>query len=90
MKIEVAFASTSRQVVVPVDVPEQTTLEAAILKSGILSRCPEIDLATQKVGVFSKVKALTAVVSEGDRIEIYRPITANASELLPNGEGDDD
>lgn len=82
MKIEVAYASASRQIVVPVDVPEQTTLEAAIQKSGILSRCPEIDLSSQKVGIFSRVKPLTATVSEGDRIEIYRPVTAKASEVL--------
>jgi putative ubiquitin-RnfH superfamily antitoxin RatB of RatAB toxin-antitoxin module len=79
MKIEVAFASASRQVVIPVDVPEETTLEAAIQKSGILSRCPEIDLTTQKVGVFARVKPLTTIVSAGDRIEIYRPTTATLS-----------
>lgn len=76
MKIEIAFASASRQVVIPVEVPEETTLEAAIQKSGILARCPEIDLSTQKVGIFARVKPLTTIVSAGDRIEIYRPATA--------------
>ena len=85
MKIEVAFASASRQIVIPVDVPDDTTLEAAIQKSGILSRCPEIDLATQKVGIFARVKPLTTIASAGDRIEIYRPATA-----LPQQDPDDE
>jgi len=84
MKIEVAYASASRQIVVPVNVPEQTTVETAIQKSGILSRCPDIDLSSQKVGIFSRVKPLTALVAEGDRIEIYRPITAKTPEALPD------
>jgi putative ubiquitin-RnfH superfamily antitoxin RatB of RatAB toxin-antitoxin module len=70
--------------VIPVEVPEETTLEAAIQKSGILSRCPEIDLATQKVGIFARVKPLTTIASAGDRIEIYRPATAK-----PAGENED-
>lgn len=90
MKIEIAYASASRQILIPVDVPEETTIEAAIQKSGILSRCPEIDLASQKVGIFSKVKPLSTIVSAGDRIEIYRPVTAKASEVLPRGEKEDD
>ncbi|BAE51423.1 RnfH family protein [Paramagnetospirillum magneticum] len=77
MKIGVVYALPSRQSWLSIDVPEGTTVKEAIQKSGILNQFPEIDLETQKVGIFGKAAALDAVVEEGARIEIYRPITVD-------------
>jgi hypothetical protein len=49
----------------------------AIEHSGLLSQFPEIDLNTQKVGIFGKLTKLTAKVTEHDRVEVYRDITAD-------------
>ena len=46
----------------------------------LLERFPEIDLATNKVGIFGKAAALSATLTEGDRIEIYRPLIADPKE----------
>jgi hypothetical protein len=59
------------------EVPDDSTVREAIERSGLLKRFPDIDLETQKVGIFGKFTKLDARVSEGDRIEIYRPITAD-------------
>jgi len=72
------------------DVPEDSSVEQAILRSGILKRFPEIDLATQKVGIFGKLVKLDAPVKEGDRIEIYRPIIADPKTVRRRRIGDDD
>lgn len=77
MKIGVVYAKPDRQTWLDVDVPEGATVKDAIVQSGILGQCPEIDLATQKVGVFGKVMELDAVLEPGARVEIYRPITAD-------------
>ncbi len=77
MKVGVVYAVPSRQAWLTIDVPEGTTVKDAIERSGVLRQFPEIDLATQKVGIFGKVAALDAVLEEGARIEIYRPITAD-------------
>ncbi len=77
MKVGVVYAVPTRQSWLTIDVAEGTTVKQAIEKSGILHQFPEIDLETQKVGVFGKATALDAVVEEGARIEIYRPITAD-------------
>lgn len=74
MKIGIAYASTSRQAWLNTEVPEGATIQEAIERSGILKQFPEIDLEAQKVGIFGKLAKLDAVLAEGDRVEIYRPI----------------
>jgi hypothetical protein len=48
---------------------------------------PDIDLANCSVGIFGKVAQLDAALKPGDRVEIYRAITAIRlrflAELLP-------
>lgn len=78
--VEVAYAAISQQKIIPVCVSIGSTIEQVIQQSGILILFPEIDLAKQKVGVFSKQKQLTDVVHEGDRVEIYRPLTIDPKE----------
>ncbi len=77
MKISIAYAEPIAQIWLRLEVPEPCTIEQAIARSGLLERLPHIDLSTQKVGVLGKVKPLDTPLSEGDRIEIYRPITAD-------------
>ncbi len=74
MQVDVVYATAERQVWLTIDVPEGTTVVTAIQASGILQRCPEIDLKAQKVGIFSKLTKLDATVEAGSRIEIYRPV----------------
>jgi putative ubiquitin-RnfH superfamily antitoxin RatB of RatAB toxin-antitoxin module len=49
----------------------------AIQSSGILKRFPAIDLEKQKTGIFGKFVKLDAVLQDGDRVEIYRPLTVD-------------
>ena len=78
--IEVAYARPDEQVILALQVPDGSTIEDAIRRSGVLERFPEIDLATNKVGVFGKVGKLDQELSPGDRVEIYRPLIADPKE----------
>jgi len=80
LEVEVAYATPEEQIIVPLAVEPGTTVEAAIRRSGLLERFPEIDLAENKVGVFGKVATLGANLGEGDRVEIYRPLIADPKE----------
>lgn len=77
MKIRVVYASPTRQAWLSVEVPDDTTVKDAIERSGILQQFPEIDLEQHKVGIFSKLTKLDTTLADGDRIEIYRPITCD-------------
>jgi putative ubiquitin-RnfH superfamily antitoxin RatB of RatAB toxin-antitoxin module len=77
MNIGVAYADKFKQVWLKLEVPDDSTVQQAIQHSGLLEQFPEIDLETQKVGIFGKITKLDAKLEEGSRIEIYRPITAD-------------
>ncbi len=78
--IEVAYASDSQSWLIPFEVEEGTTVQQAIASSGILQQCPDINLQTNKVGLFSKIIELDVPVRAGDRIEIYRPLLLDPKE----------
>ncbi len=77
MIVSITYAKAARQLWFNFEVPEETTVQDAIDQSGILEKFPDIDLNVQKVGVFGKLSKLEAKLKEGDRVEIYRPITAD-------------
>ena len=74
MKIGIAYALSQRQVWFDVNLPNGATIKDAIECSGILGQFPEIELEKNKVGIYGKVSKLDAVLNDGDRVEIYRPI----------------
>ncbi len=88
MKIGIAYALPKRQVWFDIEIPEGSTVQDAINRSGILNQFPEIDLEKQKVGIFSKLTKLDAVLNEGDRVEIYRPIICDPKTVPRKSKGE--
>jgi len=74
MHISIAYALPHEQLLEEVNVPDETTVEQAIHMSHMLEKYTEIDLATNKVGIFSKLVKLDQPLREGDRVEIYRAL----------------
>ncbi len=83
INVEVAYALPEKQVIRTVNVDEGTTIGAAIVQSGIMMNFPELDLKLEdaKVGIFGKAAAMTTVLNDGDRVEIYRPLIADPKEV---------
>ena len=77
ISVEVVYALPEKQYQLYVKVEQGSTIEQAILKSGLLELRREIDLASNKVGIYSRPVKLDDVVNEGDRIEVYRPLIAD-------------
>jgi hypothetical protein len=77
MQIGVAYSEPGQQIWLTIEVPDESTVEDGIERSGILKQFPHIDLSTQKVGVFGRLVKLQAALKPGDRIEIYRGIIAD-------------
>jgi len=77
VNIGVAYSNQSRQVWLKLDLPDGSTVIDAIEESGVLDMFPEIDLENQKIGIYGKMTKPDVQLKEGDRIEIYRAITAD-------------
>jgi putative ubiquitin-RnfH superfamily antitoxin RatB of RatAB toxin-antitoxin module len=71
----------------PADTPDSSIAQDAIDRSSVLRQSPGIDLATQRVGVFSKVVGLDSPLEDGDRVEIYRPLTADPKTIQARAKG---
>ena len=80
MQITVAYATPDKQVELPLELDQGSTIEQALEASGIYALFPEIDRANLQVGVFSKKAKLTDILSENDRVEIYRPLQVDPKE----------
>lgn len=79
--VEVAYALPQKQYLQRVTLDEGATVEQAIQTSGLLTLRVDIDLAKNKVGIYSRPAKLDDVVHDGDRVEIYRPLIADPKEL---------
>ena len=77
MRVEVIYALPDQQTIMPVEVAEGTTVLQAVISSGVLERHPEINLAKVDFGIWNEQVGPDYCVSEGDRIEIYRPLIAD-------------
>ena len=76
LTVEVVYITNAQQNILEVQLPNGANIEDGIVLSGLLEQCEDIDLKEHKVGIYGVIKALTDFVSDGDRIEVYRPVIA--------------
>ncbi len=72
MKISVVYALPGRQAVCALELPEGSTLAAALQQCGLDRDFPELDLATATVGIYGRIMPRHTVLQADDRVEIYR------------------
>lgn len=90
MQIAVAYSEPASQAWLRIEVPDEATVEQAIIQSGILKKFPHLDLTRCAVGIFGKSAELDAALKPGDRIEIYRAITADPATVPRRKMADDE
>ena len=74
MRVEVVYATPTRQVVRTLTLPAGSNVEAAIRASGLLEQFPEIVLGVNRAGVYGEIVSLDESLEGGERVEIYRPL----------------
>lgn len=80
MKVEVVYAIPEEQLVIEIDLDEQATVADAINASGLYERYPVIEPGVTPVGIYGEKLHYNTVLSEGDRVEIYRPLEVDPME----------
>ena len=80
IRVEVAYATPERQLVLPLDVPRGCTVGEAIERSAIREEFPGLAVNFDAVGIFGRKAPAGQVLQPGDRVEIYRPLIADPRE----------
>ena len=81
INVEVAYAEPDKQLILPVNIDQGTTVGGAIVQSGMMMHFPDLDIENSKVGIFGKVTKMTTILQDGDRVELYRPLIADPKEV---------
>jgi putative ubiquitin-RnfH superfamily antitoxin RatB of RatAB toxin-antitoxin module len=81
IRVEVAYATPEKQVVVSLEAPVACSVADAIRLSGIQDKFPEMEIDPAAVGIYSRKVSLEQVLRDGDRVEIYRPLQADPKEV---------
>lgn len=73
--VEVVCAMPERQLLYRVSLPAGSTALQAVQQSGILRELPEVAFDPSRLGIFSRRVEADELLKDGDRVEIYRPLT---------------
>ena len=79
MRVLVVVALPEGQDIVAVDLDEGATIGSALEAARVAIRHP--GLALDRVGVWGRCRDPGSVLREGDRVEVYRPVRADAKAM---------
>jgi putative ubiquitin-RnfH superfamily antitoxin RatB of RatAB toxin-antitoxin module len=86
VKVELIYAGELDQLIVDLDLPDGATIHDGLVAASSLSDfqtlCSSngLDLQATPVGVFGVICEHDRVLSEGDRVELYRPLQMDPKE----------
>ena len=82
IEIEVAYALPDKQRIVRLKVPEGTTALQAVQQSQLDTMFDALSIdADLKLGVWGKAVTADRVLESGERVEIYRPLLVDPTEV---------
>ena len=84
ISVSVVYAEKTRQWIEELEIDRGSTVAECLAHSGLMDTVPALEnLSVDQLhlGVYSKPIALEDLMEEGDRLEIYRPLTADPKEV---------
>lgn len=81
MRVTLAIALPTRQEVIELELAARATLADAIVAARLHERFPGVDFSTMRTGIWSREASGTAMLREGDRVELYRPLEADPKDM---------
>ena len=75
LRLTVVYSPAPREVREwAVELPAGSTVRQALQASGVAAEFPGLDWGAETVGIWGRKAGLDEVLSDGDRIEVYRPL----------------
>lgn len=79
LAVEVVLALPERQTLRRVRLPAGSSVEDALVASGLAQEFQSI--ASARVGIYGKGVSVRTALRDGDRVEIYRPLRADPKDV---------
>jgi len=80
MQVEIVYAMADEQALLELHVAEGSSVQNVIDSSAIYDRFPTEDLTKCAVGIWGRPVQRSDIVRDGDRVELYRPLTMDPRE----------
>jgi putative ubiquitin-RnfH superfamily antitoxin RatB of RatAB toxin-antitoxin module len=77
LNVQVCYAQPGLQILRSLCVAAGACAQDAVLQSGVLEEAGGLAMADCRLGIHGKLKPPDTRLREGDRVEIYRPLTAD-------------
>jgi putative ubiquitin-RnfH superfamily antitoxin RatB of RatAB toxin-antitoxin module len=81
MRVMVALALPRVQQVLELDLPEGSRVADALAAARVGERAPRLEASGTQVGIWGKPCTPQALLRDGDRVEVYRPLEADAKAM---------
>lgn len=80
MRVWIVYALPDQQWVQELELPDSTTVAAAVARSGLLQKFPELGDRPLACAIYGRAVADSHILSADDRIEILRPLQVDPKE----------
>ena len=80
LQIEIAYAEPQRAIIKSLRLPAGARVADALRLAALDPDFSAVDFANPAIGVFGKLVRRDQLLRQGDRIEIYRPLSADPKE----------
>ena len=80
IEVEVVYALPEHQDLVAIECQSGTTIRQALYAAGMGAKLADIEQGRLDVGIYGFRQELDFVVSDHDRVEIYRPLRVSPTE----------
>lgn len=80
LRIEIAYAEPQRALIKSLRLPAGACVADALRLAALDPDFSAVDFANSAIGIFGKLSRRDQLLRQGDRIEIYRPLSADPKE----------
>ena len=77
IRVEVVYALPERYWSVPLELPRGATVSQALSLAGVERLVEGVEIDPARLSIFSRLVLPSAVLRDGDRLEILRPLLAD-------------
>lgn len=80
VRVTVIYCAPGCEDLTELTLPVRATVADAIDASGVLDRRPELAATAPDVGIWGRACTMAQRLEDGDRVELYRPLTVDPKE----------